>query len=137
MTASGWAWMLGHFLLLSLLQVGGALAVAPDVHRLMVEQVRLLSDPQFNASVAIAQASPGPNVLYVAVIGYQAAGIVGALATMPPGLRLGALPFVDSALQCCSVLSQVSVVAPAASVSVTWTRKVPDARRVPTWPLSE
>jgi chromate transporter len=38
----------------------------------------LLTDAQFNASIAIAQAAPGPNVLFVAAIGYQAAGMVGA-----------------------------------------------------------
>jgi chromate transporter len=42
----------------------------------------LLTDAQFNNSIAIAQASPGPNVLFVAVMGYQAAGLLGAAATM-------------------------------------------------------
>src|SRR5262249_42245664 len=36
----------------------------------------------FNASIAIAQAAPGPNVLFVAVMGYQAAGLAGAAATL-------------------------------------------------------
>jgi chromate transporter len=82
MTSGGWISLLGQFLLLSLLQVGGALAIAPDMHRLVVEDVRLLTDAQFTASVAIAQASPGPNVLYAAVIGYQAGGLVAAAATL-------------------------------------------------------
>ena len=74
--------LFGHFLLLSLLSIGGAITVAPDMHRVMVNQMGLLTDAQFNASIAIAQASPGPNVLFVAVMGYQAAGLAGAAATL-------------------------------------------------------
>ena len=61
-------------LVLSLLSVGGAITVVPDMHRYLVGQTGLLTDAQFNASIAIAQASPGPNVLFVAVMGWQAAG---------------------------------------------------------------
>ena len=74
--------LFGHFLLLSLLAIGGAITVIPDMHRVMVGDMGLLSDAQFNASIAIAQASPGPNVLFVAVMGYQAAGLAGAAATL-------------------------------------------------------
>ena len=65
--------LFGHFLLLSLLAIGGAITVVPDMHRVLVGDMGVLSDAQFNASIAIAQASPGPNVLLVAVMGYQAA----------------------------------------------------------------
>lgn len=82
MTAGDWLVLLGHFLLLSLLSVGGAITVASDMHRVMVEQMHLITDAEFSASIAIAQASPGPNVLFVAVMGYQAAGIVGAIAVL-------------------------------------------------------
>jgi chromate transporter len=74
--------LFGHILLLSLLAIGGAITVAPDMHRVLVGEMGLLSDTQFNASIAIAQASPGPNVLFVAVMGYQAAGLPGAAATL-------------------------------------------------------
>ena len=77
-----WLALFGHFLLLSLLAVGGAITVAPDMHRLLVGKMQLLDDAQFGASIAIAQAAPGPNVLFVAVLGYQAAGVAGALTTM-------------------------------------------------------
>jgi chromate transporter len=77
-----WATLFGHFLLLSLLAIGGAITVAPDMHRMLVGQMHLLDDAQFNASIAIAQAAPGPNVLFVAVLGYQAAGLAGALTTL-------------------------------------------------------
>lgn len=77
-----WLGLFGHFLLLSLLAIGGAITVAPDMHRVMVDQMGLLTDAQFSASIAIAQASPGPNVLFVAVMGYQAAGLAGAAVTL-------------------------------------------------------
>ena len=73
--------LFGHFSALSLLAVGGAISLAPEMHRLMVGQLHLLTDSQFNASIAIAQAAPGPNVLFVAVLGYQAVGWLGAAAT--------------------------------------------------------
>jgi chromate transporter len=82
MPAVDWIALFGHFLLLSLLSIGGAITVVPDMHRVLVGQMGLLTDAQFNASVAIAQASPGPNVLFVAVMGYQAAGLIGAGATL-------------------------------------------------------
>lgn len=74
--------LFGHFLLLSLLSIGGAITVAPDMHRWMVVEQQLLSDAQFTSSIAIAQAAPGPNVLFVAVLGYQAAGLIGAAVTL-------------------------------------------------------
>jgi chromate transporter len=74
--------LFGHFLLLSLLAIGGAITVAPDMHRVLVGEMGILDDAQFNSSIAIAQAAPGPNVLFVAVMGYQAAGLAGAAATM-------------------------------------------------------
>ena len=74
--------LFGHFMVLSLLAVGGAITVVPDMHRVLVSNMGLLTDAQFNASIAIAQASPGPNILFVAVMGYQAAGLPGAAATL-------------------------------------------------------
>lgn len=82
LSLSDWLQLLGHFLLLSLAAIGGAIVLAPEMHRLMVTQNALLTDAQFNASIAIAQAAPGPNVLFVAVMGYQAAGLAGAAATL-------------------------------------------------------
>lgn len=82
LAAGDWFALFAHFSLLSLLAIGGAIVVAPEMHRLLVGQMGLLTDAQFNASIAIAQAAPGPNVLFVAVAGYQAAGLVGAVATL-------------------------------------------------------
>ncbi|MEO8152284.1 MAG: chromate transporter [Rhizobacter sp.] len=71
-----------HFLALSLLAVGGAITTAPDMHRYVVDEHHWLTNAQFTASVALAQAAPGPNVLFVAVIGYNVAGLAGAFATL-------------------------------------------------------
>jgi len=74
--------LFGHFLLLSLLAVGGAITTAPDMHRYLVTEHGWISDGQFTASIALAQAAPGPNLLFVAVLGWNVAGPAGALATM-------------------------------------------------------
>ena len=71
-----------HFLLLSPLAVGGAITTAPDMHRYLVTQQHWLTDAQFTASVALAQAAPGPNILFVAVLGWNIAGLAGALVSM-------------------------------------------------------
>jgi chromate transporter len=71
-----------HFLMLSMLAIGGAITTAPDMQRYVVGQQHWITDTQFTTSIAIAQAAPGPNVLFVAVIGWNVAGPLGALATM-------------------------------------------------------
>jgi chromate transporter len=70
---SAWDWLalFGHFLTLSLLAIGGAITTAPDMHRILVDQSKWLTDAQFNASIALAQAAPGPNVLFVALMGWH------------------------------------------------------------------
>jgi chromate transporter len=80
---SDWFHLFLHYLTLSLLAIGGAITTAPEMHRYLVDQQRWLTDAQFNASIAIAQAAPGPNVLFVALLGWHlginAGGIVTAL----------------------------------------------------------
>jgi chromate transporter len=71
-----------HFAMLSLLAIGGANSTVPSMHRFIVADRGWLSDGQFTASVAIAQAAPGPNVLFVAVIGYNVGGLAGVAATL-------------------------------------------------------
>jgi chromate transporter len=76
-----WA-LFSHFTLLSLLAIGGAINTAPDIQRFMVVEHAWLSDAQFTESVAIAQASPGPNVLFIAVLGWTVGGLPGVIAAM-------------------------------------------------------
>lgn len=74
--------LFAHFLVLSLLAVGGAITTATDMHRYLVAEQHWISDTQFTASVALAQAAPGPNVLFVAVLGWNVAGPAGAAAAL-------------------------------------------------------
>jgi chromate transporter len=85
MHGMGWAELAqlgGHFMLLSLLAVGGAITTAPDMQRYLVHEQGWMSAEQFTASVAIAQSAPGPNILFVALMGWQVAGLAGVVATM-------------------------------------------------------
>ena len=68
----------GYFALLSLFAVGGANAAIPEMHRVAVEVMHWMSDRQFADMFAIAQVSPGPNVIIVTLIGYHVAGLTGA-----------------------------------------------------------
>lgn len=71
-----------HFLALSLLAIGGAITTAPEMHRYLVTQQHWLSDTEFTSSIALAQAAPGPNILFVAVLGWNVAGALGAFAAI-------------------------------------------------------
>lgn len=79
---STWLTLFGHFLALSLMSIGGAITLVPDMHRRLVVDDHLLSHEQFTASVALAQAAPGPNVLFVALMGWYGGGAVGAVVSM-------------------------------------------------------
>lgn len=79
--ADWWA-LLAHFLAMSMLAIGGAVAVAPEIHRYVVEQRGWIDDTQFSSAIALAQASPGPNLLFVPVIGYAVAGFGGAAVAL-------------------------------------------------------
>lgn len=89
MTLADWAGLFLHFLVLSLLSVGGAITTAPDMHRYLVEDKAWLTDPQFSASIAIAQAAPGPNVLFIALLGWNV------------GLNAGGLPLAVLGMAVC------------------------------------
>ena len=88
-----------HFLSLSVFATGGAMALASDMHRYVVDQHGYLTHTEFVNSIALGQAAPGPNIMFVTVMGWQVAGVQGALATTL-GLSLPALifPFVVSRL---------------------------------------
>lgn len=67
------------FAVMSLFAVGGANSAIPEMHRVAVDVNHWLTDKQFTDVYAIAQLSPGPNVLIVTLIGYSVAGLLGAL----------------------------------------------------------
>lgn len=79
------------FALLSLVAIGGANAVLPDMQRQVVETLHWMSNADFARAFALAQTAPGPNVIVVSVIGWRVAGIAGLLVAtlaivVPPGL---------------------------------------------------
>lgn len=71
-----------HFLMLSLLAIGGGITTVPEMHRYLVDKTGWLTDTSFTSSIALAQAAPGPNILFVAVLGWNVAGLAGAVAAM-------------------------------------------------------
>ncbi len=71
MTVSDWMALFAHFTALSLLAVGGVITTVPDMQRYLVTDQHWLTDSQFTSSVALAQAAPGPNVLFVALMGWN------------------------------------------------------------------
>jgi chromate transporter len=82
LTAADWFNLFLHFMSLSILAVGGAITTAPDMQRYLVVEQHWLSDAQFTSGIALAQAAPGPNILFVPLLGWtiglNAAGGLGA-----------------------------------------------------------
>ena len=77
-----WGGVFAQYLLLSMLSIGGAISTAPEMHRYLVDQHHWLTNEQFSSMVAIAQAAPGPNLLFVAVLGWGIGGLFGMCVTM-------------------------------------------------------
>jgi len=81
-----------HFALLSLMAIGGFSSVLPDMQRYVVEVHHWLSARQFADAYALAQAAPGPNMMFVTLLGWQLGGwpsaLVATLATIGPPVVL-------------------------------------------------
>ena len=90
LSVTDWLALFMHFASLSLLAVGGAITAAPDMHRYLVTDKLWLTDAQFTSSIALAQAAPGPNVMFVALMGWNVGlnaggygyALLGASATL-------------------------------------------------------
>jgi chromate transporter len=82
LTAADWWALFAHFLAMSVLAIGGAIAVAPEIHRYLVDERHWIDDAQFTSAIALAQAAPGPNLLFVPVLGHAIAGLPGALVAL-------------------------------------------------------
>ncbi|MCC2973738.1 chromate transporter [Massilia sp. IC2-476] len=83
-----WLSLLVHFLMLSLLQFGGAISVTADMQRFLVQEEGWLSQSQFSDAIALAQAAPGPNVLFVALMGWHLGMNTGSLAAAFAGVAM-------------------------------------------------
>jgi len=82
-----------QFALLFCVAFGGASALLPEMHRVVVLEKHWLDDATFTHLYAIAQAAPGPNGLVVSLIGWEVAGVPGALAAslgmvLPTGIMI-------------------------------------------------
>jgi chromate transporter len=79
------------FARLSLIAVGGMQATLPEIYRQTVEVHGWMAAADVADLVALAQASPGPNGLFVSLIGWRVAGLPGFVAAtlglaLPPAL---------------------------------------------------
>ena len=83
-----WLTLFSHFLLLSVMSVGGAISTTSEMHRFLVEQHHWLTQAQFNDSIAIAQAAPGPNVLFVALMGWNVGMNAGSVLAAVCGVAV-------------------------------------------------
>jgi chromate transporter len=114
MTATDWLALLTHFLSLSLLAVGGAITTAPDMHRYLVDERHWLNDGQFTSSIALAQAAPGPNVLFIALLGWNVGMNAGG------GIGAGALAWSYAALGV--LLAMIGIMLPSTTLTFTVAR---------------
>lgn len=80
------------FAILSLVSIGGANAVLPEIRRQVVDVEGWMNDASFATLFAISHAAPGPNIIMVSLIGWQVAGLSGllvaTLAIMIPSCTL-------------------------------------------------
>ena len=83
-----------YFMMLSFLAIGGAPSVLPEMHRYVVELHGWMTSTQFAEIYTLAQVAPGPNVMYIPLLGWQIGGWAGAAATTIPML----MPSVTAAL---------------------------------------
>ena len=73
-----------HFLILWFLAIGGPSTIFPDIHRYLVDVHHLLTNTEFAELYTLAQVAPGPNAMYVTLIGWHLAGWKGVAATTIP-----------------------------------------------------
>ena len=106
-----WMALLTHFLSLSLLAVGGAITTAPDMHRYLVGEKLWLTDSQFTSSIALAQAAPGPNVLFIALMGWNVG--VNAAGGMAAGWHAWALGLLGM------LVCMLGIMVPSATLAYT------------------
>jgi chromate transporter len=68
-----------YLMLLSLIAIGGIDSVVPDIYRYVVETRDWMSQRQFADLYAIGRGAPGPNSIFVTLLGWQVAGLSGAV----------------------------------------------------------
>ena len=79
----------------SLMSIGGGNSVVPEIELQAVGSYHWLTQAQFADLFALVQAAPGPSILLVTLVGYAAAGVLGAvLATVAMVVPAGVVVFV-------------------------------------------
>ncbi len=73
-----------HFLALWFVAIGGPSTILPGIHRYVVEVLQVMTSREFAEIYTLAQVAPGPNVMYVTLLGWRLAGWAGAAATTIP-----------------------------------------------------
>ena len=73
-----------HFLALWFVAIGGPSTILPEVHRYVVDVNHFLTNTEFAEIYTLAQVAPGPNAMYVTLIGWHLAGWAGVAATTIP-----------------------------------------------------
>ena len=76
-----WLDLSRHFLTYSLMSIGGPFGLIPEMHRYLVVEHQWLTDAQFSASIVLGQAAPGPNILFIALMGWNLGMNEGGLFT--------------------------------------------------------
>lgn len=79
MQAADLAALGAHFTMLSLMAIGGVSSILPDMQRYVVEVNHWMSASQFADAYALGQAAPGPNAMFVTLLGWMLAGWTGAV----------------------------------------------------------
>ena len=74
--------LMAVFSYLSLLTIGGGMAAFPELKELTVNVHHWLTMKQLIHLYSVGQMAPGPNMMVVAAIGDQVAGLLGALLTV-------------------------------------------------------
>ena len=123
-----WVSLFLHFASLSLLAVGGAITTAPDIHRYLVDEQHWLTHYQFTSSVAIAQGAPGPNVMFVALMGWNV-GMNAAAGMSPTPTMLYAVMLALLGV----LVTMVGIIVPSATLtffSTQWAHKNRDLKGV-------
>ena len=128
MNAQDWASLFLHFISLSLLAVGGAITTAPDIHRYLVDEQHWLTHYQFTSSVAIAQGAPGPNVMFIALMGWNVGMNAAAGMTPEPTLVYAVMLALLGV-----VVTMAGIIIPSATLtffSTQWAHKNRELRGV-------
>jgi chromate transporter len=84
------------------------------MHRYLVDERHWLNDGQFTSSIALAQAAPGPNVLFIALLGWNVGMNAGG------GISAGALAWSYAALGV--LLAMIGIMLPSTTLTFTVAR---------------